>query len=100
VSVNQYVYNFDKTLERTAFFGTISGLFSCCHALIATIDNHVSADEKTGDNRFPLRRRKRVREERSNGTVVLALLSIQSFASITLFDDYRVFRLTILVYFC
>jgi len=30
----QYVYNFDKTLEGTASFSTISGLLSHCYALI------------------------------------------------------------------
>jgi len=76
----RYVYNFDKTLEGT--FGTVSvvslsrPLMTSTHRLTRRLGIIV-----------PLCRRKLVPEERSNGTIVLALLSVQSFASITLFDD-------------
>jgi len=62
VPTEQYVYNFDRTLERTAFFEPDSGLLSCCHTL-AVNNTYASADVETaGNNRFPLRTRKRVQE--------------------------------------
>jgi len=54
-----------------------------CHVLIGRLRIDDYADEETGDERFSLLRRKRVREESSNGTVILAL-ECSDFVSITL----------------
>jgi len=57
-----------STFDRLIFAG---------HALIGPERIHY-ADRRMRDERFPLRRRKRVREESWNETVVLALLNVRT----------------------
>jgi len=61
--------------------------------------DYASPDQETGDERFRLRRKKRVREESSNETVVLALLNVQT-PYLLRYRRLKSFRLTILVHFC
>jgi len=68
----------------TTFFGKRSVVSLSCSDWLLTSTYQLMT--RLGIIIPSLRRRKRVREESSSGTVVLALLSVRSFASITLFD--------------
>jgi len=83
------VYNLDKTLERIASFSKISGLlFSLSRPDWPLMTSTHRLMRRLGIIVASLHREKAsARREIERKSCTVALLSVQSFASITLFDD-------------